>query len=452
MADVFGSIWWLIVTLGLLVTFHEFGHYWVARRFGVKVLRFSIGFGKPLWSRIGKDGTEYVIAAIPLGGYVKFLDSRETDVTAEEKNQDFSRKPIWQRVLVVLAGPAFNLIFTVAALWAMFVVGKPDYQPIVGRSEGIAAQAGFADNDRIRRIDGESVSNWTDASMALLGAALDRKPIDVVVDDAAGAERTRRLALDKIPTDADETAAMRSIGLVPKQLIAEPAVGVISPGGAAEAADIRVNDRILALNGTPVNDWQKFVELIQSSSAADKALTLRIQRGTETLDVALQPRRNKDESGKESWKIGIGAKVSDAHYDALQHYGPIAAIPAALRETASLTRQTLGMLKRMLVGTASLKNVSGMISIAQYANESAKRGVAWFLNFLALISLSLFIMNLLPIPILDGGHLVYYLIESIKGSPVSERALIAGQYVGLVLLVALMGLAFYNDILRPFPS
>ncbi|MCQ4166313.1 RIP metalloprotease RseP [Tahibacter harae] len=450
MSNFFSSIWWLAVTLGLLVTFHEFGHYWVARRFGVKVLRFSIGFGKPLWTRIGKDGTEYCIAAIPLGGYVKFLDSREYDVGPAERSGDFTAKPIWQRMLIVIAGPAFNLIFTIFALWAMFVVGKPDYQPLVGRADGIAATAGFAAGDRIDSIAGEPVSNWTDASLVLLGHALDRRDIAVAVTAADGSRHSRQLDLSRIDAGKDDMAALRAIGLVPKfALYGTPGVGEVAAGSPAEAAGIKVGDRVISLNGKPVADWDSLVSTVQAEAQPGTALKLSVLREDKPLELAVTPRQETNEQGKQVWRVGIGQRTGErAPYDALLRYGPLEAVPAALRETANLTGKTLAMLKRMLVGTASLQNLSGPVTIAQVANASAQEGSAHFFQFLALISLSLCIMNLLPIPILDGGHLVYYLIESIKGSPLSEKALIAGQYAGLVLLAALMGLAFYNDIVH----
>ncbi|HVH35111.1 MAG TPA: RIP metalloprotease RseP [Tahibacter sp.] len=446
MSNLLGSIWWLAVTLGLLVTFHEFGHYWVARRFGVTVLRFSIGFGKPLWTRIGKDGTEYCISAIPLGGYVKFLDSREVEVSPAERAGDFTAKPIWQRMLVVAAGPAFNLLFTVFALWAMFVIGKPDYQPVIGRADNLAATAGFVAGDRIDAIAGETVTNWTDTNLVLLGHALDRQDVQVRVTDAEGRPAQRSLALSKIAADKDEFGAMREIGLTPKFLIpSEFFVGQIGEGSAAAAAGVRTGDELVAVDGQPIRSWDGFVEMVQT--AAGKPLALDILRDGKAQQIALTPRQ-ETENGKTVWRIGIGYKPAEAPFDALLRYGPLAAVPAALRETGNLTSKTLEMIGRMFSGKASLQNISGPITIATVANDSAQRGVAWFCYFLALISLSLCIMNLLPIPILDGGHLVYYLIESIKGSPLSEKALIAGQYAGLVLLAALMGLAFYNDIVH----
>jgi regulator of sigma E protease len=448
MSEFFGSVWWLIVTLGLLVTFHEFGHFVVARWCGVKVLRFSIGFGKPLWSRYDRHGTEFAIAAIPLGGYVKMLDEREGEVAPAELDHAFNRKPVGLRMAIAAAGPAFNLIFTLAAFWLMFVIGKPDYQPIVGHVDHIAASAGFQDGDRITTIDGNPVATWTDASMALAEAGMQRQDLRVTVIDAGGAERTRTLALSKLPADLDQDQLYRDIGLSPKQWALAPVIGTVQDGSGAAHAGLKPGDRLVSIDAQPVGDWRDVAPAIQKHAAAGKPLNLKIERGTQTLTLSATPVRHQESGASASWVLGITPAASKPHYDATLHYGVLAAIPKALEETWARSRDTGNMLWGMLTGRASLKNLSGVITIAQVANSSAELGIAWFLNFLAIISLSLAILNLLPIPVLDGGHLLYYLIELVKGSPVSESVQIAGQYVGLTLLVALMGLAFYNDILR----
>jgi regulator of sigma E protease len=448
MNEFLGSVWWLIVTLGVLITFHEYGHFVVARWCGVKVLRFSVGFGKPLWSRVDRHGTEFAIAAIPLGGYVKMLDEREGEVAPADLDRAHNRKPVLQRMAIAAAGPAFNLVFAVFAFWLMFVIGKPDYQPLVGHVEQIAASAGFQRGDRILGIDGEPVETWTDASMALVEGALDHRDLEVRVSDARGDERTRILALSSLPTDIDEGAALRRIGLSPLQFAAPPVIGTVQPGSAADQAGLRAGDRLVAIDGEAIGDWRDVQDAIPRLAAADGTLRLDVERGGQRIELAASPHHEAQADGNDTWVLGVTPQPIEPAYDATLHHGPIAALPAAFAETWQLTGQTVGMLWRMLAGTASLQNISGVITIAQYANTSAHMGVAWFLNFLALISLSLAIMNLLPIPILDGGHLLYYLIELVKGSPVSENVQIVGQYAGLALLVALMGLAFYNDILR----
>ncbi len=448
MSEVFGSIWWLIVTLGVLITFHEYGHFVVARHFGVKVLRFSVGFGKPLWSRYDKHGTEFAIAAIPLGGYVKMLDEREGEVPAAELEQTFNRKPVLQRMAIAAAGPAFNLIFAVFAFWLMFVIGKPDYQPLVGHVDQMAASAGFQRDDRILSINGRPVETWTDASMAMVEGALDHRDLEVRVNDAHNVERVRTLALSGLPAGLDESAAMRRIGLTPLQFRVVPVIGSVQPGSAAENAGLKVGDRLVSIDGQAIDDWRDVQTAVPDHAREGKPLALVIERNGQQLDLSARPVQQVGEDGSNHWILGITPKPIEAKYDATLRHGIFAAVPAALTQTWSLTGQSLGMLWRMVTGRASIKNLSGVVTIAQYANTSAHMGVAWFLNFLALISLSLAIMNLLPIPILDGGHLLYYLVELVKGSPVSENTQIVGQYAGLALLVALMGLAFYNDILR----
>ena len=445
MQELFGSIWWLIVSLGVLVTFHEFGHFWVARRFGVRVLRFSVGFGKPLWSRTGKDGTEYVVAAIPLGGYVKMLDEREYDVPPHALSAAFNRKPVWQRFPIVAAGPAFNLLLCVLLLWGMFVLGKDDYLPIVGRSTGVAAQAGIEEGDRLLRIGDREVQTWTDANMLLLAAGLDRQPVSVEVQRGVDSARTETLDFSQLPAESNESRLFRDIGLVPQQLLLRAKVGKVLDGSAAATAGLQADDLILAIDDREISYWDEVPDALQAAASKSSSLTLRIRRGSELRSVTLRP---DFDSKTQRWLMGIEVARDSAPHDAKLRYGPLAAISASLKETWRLTESSVGMLYRLLTGVASTQNLSGPISIAQYANAWAQMGAAWFLFFLAQLSLSLCIMNLLPIPILDGGHLLYYLIEMIKGGPVSERTMMVGQYVGMAFLAGLMGIAFYNDILR----
>lgn len=443
MIEFLGSIWWLLVTLGLLVTFHEFGHFWVARRLGVRVLRFSVGFGRPLWKRIGADDTEYVIAAIPLGGYVKMLDAREQEVEAADQDREFSSKPVWKRIAIVVAGPAFNLVFAVAAFWLMFMVGKPDYAPVVGQPAGIAAKAGFAEGDRILSMDGETVATWTAALNLLADGILRHNPVTVEVRGEDGTIRSLELPLDTLPDGVEVGAAFEKLGL---RLQGPPArVGSLTPGDPAEAAGMQAGDRILAINGHPVENFGDLSPLITEQAARSPTLSLRVERDGQVRDVLLKavPRDPGD-----GWVIGIRPPRPEA---ATLRYGPLAALGAALENTWDKTASSFAMIGAMLSGEASTRNLSGVITIARVANTSADLGFAWFLGFLGLVSLSLGVLNLLPIPLLDGGHLLYYFIEIIKGSPVSEQTMIAGQYVGMAVLVALMGLALYNDILRLVP-
>ncbi len=443
-----GSIWWMIVSLGLLVTFHEFGHYWVARRNGVKVLRFSVGFGKALWSRRGRDGTEYVIAALPLGGYVKMLDEREGEVPPDQLAQAFNRQSVWRRIAIVAAGPLANLLLCVALLWTMFVVGRPDFAPVIGHVEGIAAESGLQRGDTLLAVGGRNTPTWSEASLALLTAAIDRGDVTIRVQDPNGNEATRNLRLSALPEDYDQRRAIQLLGLAPRHLLLPAVVGRVQPDMPAWGV-LAEGDQITAIDGSPVQSFDEIGPLVRSLGDRGETGMVEVQRDGERLALELVPVRHSIDGGDPYWAIGIApAPAQMPDYDALLRHGPVAAVPAALRETGKLASDSFAMIRRMLTGRASVENLSGPITIARYANASAGLGLAWFLNFLALLSLSLAIINLLPIPILDGGHLLYYLIELVKGSPLSERAMAAGQYVGLAMLAGLMGLAFYNDILQ----
>lgn len=450
MGDFLGSLWWLVVSLGVLVTFHEYGHYWVARRCGVDVLRFSIGFGRPLWSRRNRAGTEFAVAAIPLGGYVKMLDEREGDVPVTRQAHAFNRQNVWRRIAIVAAGPLANLLLCVALLWAMFLIGRQDYAPVVGRVEGIAAEAGFRPGERLVEVAGREVATWTEATLAMAAPALDRRDIQVRSEDRDGHRVTRTLPLSRLPEPLDERRIPEMAGFTWQFLLAPARIDGVREDGAA-AGVLQPGDLILAIDGARVESADQVAPLVQALGERGGPGMVEVERGGERLALELSPRRSTDPQRAGAWELGILLAATQAPaYDAVQRFGPLAAIPAALRETGRLAADSLGMMRRMVTGEASVRNLSGPVTIARAANASAKRGADWFLYFLALLSLSLAIINLLPIPILDGGHLLYYLIELVKGSPLSERAMAAGQYVGLALLAGLMGLAFYNDILGLF--
>lgn len=449
MTEFLGSAWWLIVSLGVLVTFHEFGHFWVARRCGVRVLKFSVGFGRSLWTRRGRDGVEYTIAAIPLGGYVKMLDEREASVPAAELAHAFNRQPVSRRIAIVAAGPIANLLLCVALLWAMFVIGRPDYAATVGHVEGVAAEAGLARGDRILAVGERATPTWYEVQMTLLPAALDRADVPVRIRTADGDEASRELKLSRLPADMDERRLLGAIGLAGRHELLPARVGRVSPGTPAEGV-LAEGDQITAVDGRRVDAWNDIPPLVQQLGERGGTAMVEVERNGERLALELAPRRMEREPGRSDWVLGVAPAAAAAPVkDATLRYGPVAAVPAALRETAHQARELFAMIGRAFTGRVSVQNtVAGPITIARAANAFASRGPAWYLSMLAMLSLSLGVLNLLPIPILDGGHLLYYLIELVKGSPVSERAMAAGQYVGLALIASLMGLAFYNDIVN----
>jgi len=444
MTSFFGSVFWLLVTLGVLVTFHEFGHYWVARRCGVKVLRFSVGFGNAIWKRIGRDGTEYQIGAIPLGGYVKMLDAREGEVDPALRDQEFTRKPVWKRIAIVAAGPGFNLIFTLAAFWVMFMLGRPDVAPIVTAvPHSMAAEAGIQPGDRILSIDGRTVGTLTDAMDSVVNALLGRTPLPLTVRGSDGRSRQLVLPLEQLPAGQTVDQYLKELGL---DLAPPPAIAaIVMPGKPAALAGMQGGDRIVAVNGQPVADYAVFQKLVPAEAVKSPHLQLAIERAGKPMLLAVDAQRESLQGQPVKWVIGVGGPEPE---QVTLRYGPIRAFGASLQATWRNTAQTFNLIGKMVSGQASTNNLSGVIGIAQVANQSASMGLPWFLQFLALISLSLAILNLLPIPLLDGGHLLYYLVELVKGSPVSEQVMIVGQYIGLALLFSLMGLAFYNDIHR----
>jgi regulator of sigma E protease len=461
MNEVFGSIWWLIVTIGVLVTFHEFGHFWVARRCGVKVIAFSVGFGRAIWSRKDKHGTIFQIAMIPLGGYVKMLDERDQDVSPAERPLAFNQQSVGKRIAIVAAGPIANLILCFVFYWAMFVVGKPDQLPVIGPSAGITAQAGLIEGDRLLNIDGKAVSNWSNTIPALMLAAIDRRDVDVVYERSPGKTEQTVLALSQLPEGFDQSRALYLIGIIPIHTNAPALVTAVQKDGAADGV-LKVGDRILSIGNTATPRYVDLQKAVKAQSPSGSSLKVRFERNQRVQEVFIKPNIVYPElsfwqniqkmlgaevpQGEPSWLLGIGYQPPQATF----RHGPIEAIGEALKQTWRSIRDTFAILKRLIVGQASVKNVSGTITVAQVANQEANASLGAFLGFLAYFSLSLCIMNLLPIPVLDGGHLLYYFVELITGSPVAERVQMAGQMIGLTMLASLMILAHYNDVARIF--
>ena len=445
------SVVGFVAALGILITVHEFGHYWVAKRLGVKVLRFSIGFGRPLWKkRGGIDDTEYVVAALPLGGYVKMLDENEEAVAEAEQHRAFNRQALWKRTAIVLAGPGFNFLFAILAYWLVFVGGIEGVKPMVGKVvEGsIAEHSGFKVGDEIVSINQRPNRSWDENRLYLFNQAFARRPVPVEVLDSAGVVQHRVLDLSRLSLrDIDAGLVERGIGLIGYIPEVPAVVGGIQAGSPAASVELQVGDRILAIDAVPVKDWGNLVELVRDKPG--QSIELIVERGGEELSLNLILER-VSANGQEYGRIGIQPPPIEfpADMQVRIDYGPLEALGRGIENTWVMSALTLNMLLKIVQLEVSAKNISGPLTIAQYAGQTVRIGLDRFLLFLAIVSISLGVLNLLPIPVLDGGHLVYYAIEAVTGGPVSKQVLMWGQQIGLVVLFALMSLAFYNDIVR----
>ncbi|HYH42803.1 MAG TPA: RIP metalloprotease RseP [Burkholderiales bacterium] len=441
-----------LLTLGLLIVIHELGHYFIARLCNVKVLRFSVGFGKPLWSRkLGADGTEWVIAAFPLGGYVKMLDEREGEVDPREADRAFNRQSVGKRFAIVLAGPVSNFLLAIALYWVLFMHGVPGIKPVLGPApEGTAAAvAGFRAGDAITRIGDEPVQTWQDARWVLLQHAVGKRRVLVSTRGQSGESAQRELDLSQLTAADLDSDFLRTLGLARQQPTLRPVIGNLVSGGAGERGGLKAGDEIASIGDRGVATWEDVVNAVRASPGRSLVLGLR-RGGARAADVTVTPDAHT-EGGKTIGRIGAGPRVDRealADLSTVVSYGPLESIAKAVYKTWDTSVFSLKMLGKMIVGEVSLKNLSGPITIADYAGQSAQMGWVSFLLFLALISISLGVLNLLPIPSLDGGHLMYYIFEVFKGSPVSDKAIEIGQQLGMALLFVLMAFALYNDINR----
>jgi regulator of sigma E protease len=458
-----------IFTIGLLVTVHEYGHFQAAKWFGVKILKFSIGFGKPLWSKkFGSDNTELVIAAIPLGGYVKMLDEREMDEQSSiaevtpntevpstiyseaELKCAFNRQSVFKRTAIVLAGPFANLLLAILLYWLLFMMGVVGIKPIVGKvmDHSPAAEASFAIGDTIKKINGQDVATWSDVIWKLLNESLKHKSVEVETLNSRQELHIHQLNLSNINSDNSDKDILGLLGLTVYQPEIAAIIGDVTKNSPAEKAGLLLDDRIISVNQIGIKTWEDFVQEIRLHP--NMALDIKVQRNVENLTLSIKPEQ-VIEDGKPVGRIGAGFKFNKNAYDEFfttTQYSLTSAFLKATEKTWEISIFSLKMIIKMVMGETSWKSISGPVTIASYAGQSADMGLKVFVGFLAMISISIGVLNLLPIPVLDGGHLMYYMVEIFTGKPVSESVMIIGQKIGLSLLGFMMILAFYNDINR----
>jgi regulator of sigma E protease len=440
-----------VVALGVLIVIHEYGHYVIARLCGVKVLRFSVGFGRPLWRlRLGRDQTEWVIAALPLGGYVKMLDEHEGEVAPGELHRAFNRQSVWRRIAIVVAGPAANFLLAIAFYWALFMGGVQEAKPVLAAPEaGTVAQAsGIARGETILKINGEPVASWQQVRWRLLQLAVEREPARLEVIDSKGRLAWRTLDLSRFDLEGFDSDPLARLGLRLNRPDVAPIIGAVVAGSVAEAGGLRAGDRVVSIDAGATRVWEDVVRAVRAHPG--ETLRLQVLREGNEIEIRLRPEAVQ-QNGERFGRIGAAPQVdAEAMKDlvATVRYAPSSALAMALERTWETSVFSLKMLGKMVIGEVSWKNLSGPVTIADYAGQSAQLGIGAYVAFLALISISLGVLNLLPIPLLDGGHLLYYLVEIFKGSPVSERTMELGQRLGLTLLLFLMAFAFYNDLNR----
>ncbi|RRV65269.1 RIP metalloprotease RseP [Stutzerimonas stutzeri] len=439
-----------LVALGVLVTFHEFGHFWVARRCGVKVLRFSVGFGSPLVRWHDRHGTEFVIAAIPLGGYVKMLDEREGDVPPALLDSAFNRKTVRQRFAIVSAGPLANFLLALVFFWLLAMLGSQQVRPVVGAVESgsLAAQAGMAVDQEIVAVNGKPVSGWGEVNLQLVRRLGESGQLDVTVREVgSSAERQLQIPLQNWLKGVEEPDPITALGIRPWRPQIAPVIAQLDPEGPAQAAGIQLGDRLISLNRQPLDDWQQVIDAVKVLPGA--TAVLEVERDGQRVDVPLTLAARGEGDARRGY-LGAGVEGGEWPAEMLREvrFGPLDAVVEGVKRTWTMSLLTLDSLKKMLFGELSVKNLSGPITIAKVAGASAQSGLGDFLNFLAYLSISLGVLNLLPIPVLDGGHLLFYLVEWVRGRPLSERVQGWGVQIGISLVVGVMLLALVNDLGR----
>ncbi|WP_330110929.1 RIP metalloprotease RseP [Methylophaga thalassica] len=442
------SLIFFLIALAILIIIHEYGHFWVARRCGVKVLRFSVGFGKPIWQKVGKDGTEYVLAPIPMGGYVKMLDEREMPVSEEQAQFAFNRQSLAKRVAIVSAGPIANLLFAVLAYWILLVVGVSGIKPVIDdvRPASIAAEAGLHAGDEFLQIDGNDTPTWNSVYKALIQKAEYGEKIDITVSSAS-IKQEHSLILPQVGLEQVGNI-LEQIGIEPLRPSIKPILGEVIPGSPAEKAGLKAGDMLVSAQQETIPSWNQWVELIQAS--AGKTLDIELLRDGDRLGLTLIPETGEDGKGRIGAAVDASQTAIPQELQAELRYGPIEAIKYAVIQTWDFSSSTLKSLWGMVTGKVSTDNLGGPISIAQIAGSSAEQGVMSFISFLAMISITLGILNLLPIPMLDGGHLAMFAFEAVRGKPISDTVQVQIQKVGFLVLIMVMFIAFFNDLSRVF--
>lgn len=445
------NVFYFIVALGILVTIHEFGHFWVARKLGVKVLTFSIGFGKPIWQRKAKDGVNYVIAAIPLGGYVKMLDEREKAVDPDDLKYAFNRKSVWARMAIVLAGPVANFLLAIILYWWMFVLGISGFSTQMGEisPDSIAGKAGLTAGDTIIRVDGEPVYLLQDVVRSIARRLGEKTEIELDVKRAVNERlNTIRLSLQDWQVDTSQPELLESLGIRHKaaDLVIPPVIESVNSGDPADQAGIQPGDVFKAYEGKPIRDWRNLVEMIKAD--AGKKRTLLIERNNELSEISVVI-GSRMQDGQKVGFIGVaGARQDHSEYFVSRKGEVSESFVLAIMETGKMISLTTQLFKKLLTGDISPKSLSGPISIAKGAGGSARAGLVYFISFVAMISVNLGFINLLPVPLLDGGHLLYFSIEAIKGKPLSQKVQELGMQIGMLMVFALMAIAIFNDISR----